>query len=181
MTTLQSEMVRLFLVSYDEFKMRLQRRLGSEHLASDVLQETYLRVYGLSQGITEVKNPKAYLFRIALNIAADQRSAGARLLTGEEVEELLNLADERLDPARVVAGQNDIRTLIEALCELPPRRRQILVAARLEHIPHVDIAERHNVSTRTVEKELKVALAYCAERLEKKSLQQFGLGAVKPS
>ncbi|MCC4261606.1 MULTISPECIES: RNA polymerase sigma factor [Halopseudomonas] len=181
MTTLQSEMVRLFLVSYDEFKMRLQRRLGSEHLASDVLQETYLRVYGLSQGITEVKNPKAYLFRIALNIAADQRSAGARLLTGEEVEELLNPADERLDPARVVAGQNDIRTLIEALCELPPRRRQILVAARLEHIPHVDIAERHNVSTRTVEKELKVALAYCAERLEKKSLQQFGLGAVKPS
>lgn len=167
MTTLQSEMVRLFLVSYDEFKMRLQRRLGSEHLASDVLQETYLRVYGLSQGITEVKNPKAYLFRIALNIAADQRSAGARLLTGEEVEELLNPADERLDPARVVAGQNDIRTLIEALCELPPRRRQILVAARLEHIPHVDIAERHNVSTRTVEKELKVALAYCAERLEK--------------
>lgn len=167
MTALQNEMVRLLLASYDELKVRLKRRLGSEELASDVLQETYLRVYRMSEGL-EVKHPQAYLFRMALNIAADRRDADARLLTGEEVEELLNISDETQDPARIVAGQNDIRTLIAALCELPPRRRQILVASKLERTPHADIASQHQVTTRTIEKELKAALGYCAERLQGK-------------
>ncbi len=33
----QSAMVKLFLASYDDFKARLKRRLGSEDLACDVL------------------------------------------------------------------------------------------------------------------------------------------------
>lgn len=180
MTAMQSEMVRLFLASYDEFKARLKRRLGSEDLASDVLQETYLRVYGLAGG-TEIKHPNAYLFRMALNIAADRREADARLLTGEEVQELLHSTDEKLDPARVVAGQAEIRSLIDALCDMPARRRQILIAARLDEVPHLQIAERHRISTRMVEKELRAALSYCAERLERKSMQRFGSASVKPS
>ncbi|WP_313054851.1 RNA polymerase sigma factor [Pseudomonas lopnurensis] len=177
---MQNDMVRLFLASYDEFKARLKRRLGSEDLASDVLQETYLRVYGLANG-TEVKHPNAYLFRMALNIAADRRDANARLLTGDEVEELLQSTDEKLDPARVVAGQNEIRLLIGALCELPARRRQILVAARLDDVSHLEIARRYRISTRMVEKELRAALNYCAERLERKSTQRFASASVEPS
>ncbi|GLZ24003.1 ECF sigma factor VreI [Stutzerimonas stutzeri] len=180
MTAMQNDMVRLFLASYDEFKARLKRRLGSEDLASDVLQETYLRVYGLASE-TQIKHPNAYLFRMALNIAADRRDADARLLTGDEVEELLQSTDEKLDPARVVAGQNEIRLLIGALCELPARRRQILVAARLDEVPHLEIAKRYRISTRMVEKELRTALSYCAERLERKSMQRFGPASVKPS
>ncbi|VFT33503.1 sigma-70 factor, ECF subfamily protein [Pseudomonas aeruginosa] len=93
----QSAMVKLFLASYDDFKARLKRRLGSEDLACDVLHETYLRVDRLDDAL-EVKKPQAYLFRIALNIAADRREGDARLLTGEEVAELLQVADEGLGP-----------------------------------------------------------------------------------
>lgn len=127
----QSAMVKLFLASYDDFKARLKRRLGSEDLACDVLHETYLRVDRLDDAL-EVKKPQAYLFRIALNIAADRREGDARLLTGEEVAELLQVADEGLDPERIVGGHAEIRRLLEALCELPARRRQILIASRLE-------------------------------------------------
>ncbi len=118
----QSAMVKLFLASYDDFKARLKRRLGSEDLACDVLHETYLRVDRLDDAL-EVKKPQAYLFRIALNIAADRREGDARLLTGEEVAELLQVADEGLDPERIVGGHAEIRRLLEALCELPARRR----------------------------------------------------------
>ncbi len=50
----QSAMVKLFLASYDDFKARLKRRLGSEDLACDVLHETYLRVDRLDDAL-EVK------------------------------------------------------------------------------------------------------------------------------
>ncbi|HBO0460127.1 TPA: RNA polymerase sigma factor VreI, partial [Pseudomonas aeruginosa] len=70
---------------------------------------------------------------------------------------------------------------LEALCELPARRRQILIASRLEETPHAEISRRFGISTRTVEKELKAALWFCAERLERKVIQRFGPGAGKPS
>ncbi|CAN7473808.1 RNA polymerase sigma factor [Pseudomonas solani] len=173
-------MLRLFLASYEEFRTRLRRRLGSDDLANDVLHETYLRLDRMDEP-EGVQKPGAYLYRMALNVAADRRAQDARLLTGEEVEDLLHLAEEHLDPAVIVGGQIEIRALVTALAELTPRRRQILIAARMEEVPHLEISRRFGISTRMVEKELKAALGYCAARLERKVVQRFGPGAGKQS
>ncbi|WP_434568456.1 sigma-70 family RNA polymerase sigma factor [Pseudomonas sp. Z3-8] len=176
----RSPMVKLFLTSYEDFKVRLRRRLGSEELANDVLHETYLRVDRMGD-TPEIVQPNAYLYRMALNIAADRRQSDARLLTGSELEELLQISDEALDPARVVGGQKELQTLLKALYELPARRRRIFIAARLEEAPHLEISQRFGISTRMVEKEIKAALGHCALRLERKVIQRFGPGAGKPS
>ncbi len=176
----RSPMVKLFLTSYEDFKVRLRRRLGSEELANDVLHETYLRVDRMVD-TPDIAQPNAYLYRMALNIAADRRQADARLLTGDEIEELLQVCDEALDPARVVGGQKELQVLLKALYELPARRRKIFIAARLEEAPHLEISQRFGISTRMVEKEIKAALGHCAQRLERKVIQRFGPGAGKPS
>lgn len=176
----RSPLVKSFLTSYEDFKVRLRRRLGSEELANDVLHETYLRVDRMVD-TQEIAQPNAYLYRMALNIAADRRQADARLLTGDEIEELLQVSDEALDPARVVGGQKELQTLLKALYELPARRRRIFIAARLEEAPHLEISQRFGISTRMVEKEIKAALGHCAQRLERKVIQRFGPGAGKPS
>ncbi|SFW14266.1 sigma-70 family RNA polymerase sigma factor [Pseudomonas sp. NFACC04-2] len=176
----RSPLVKLFLTSYEDFRVRLLRRLGSEELANDVLHETYLRVDRMV-GTPDIAQPNAYLYRMALNIAADRRQADARLLTGDEIEELLQVSDEALDPARVVGGQMELQTLLKALYELPARRRRIFIAARLEEAPHLEISQRFGISTRMVEKEIKAALGHCALRLERKVIQRFGPGAGKPS
>jgi RNA polymerase sigma-70 factor (ECF subfamily) len=81
----------------------------------------------------------------------------------------------------VVGGQREIQSLVKALYELPARRRKILIAARLEEAPHLEISQRFGISTRMVEKEIKAALGHCAKRLERKVIQRFGPGAGKPS
>ena len=58
----------LLLADYSGIDQRLTRRLGSADLASDVLQETYLRIEAMTD-VGSIQSPKAYLFRIALNIA----------------------------------------------------------------------------------------------------------------
>lgn len=172
-------LIRRFLTSYDAMKVRLRRRLGSDDLANDVLQETYLRVDRMDADTAPAK-PDAYLYRMALNVAADRREADSRLLTGAELEALLQVSEDQ-DPARIVGGQKEIQSLLGALYELPSRRRRIFIAARLEEAPHLEIAERFGISTRMVEKELKAALTHCANRLERKVIQRFGPGAGKPS
>ena len=170
----------LFLDHYEGFRKRLRRRLGSDDLALDALQETWLRVERMG-GSEPQRNPVAYLFRMALNAATDQRIAHSRVLTGAEVEALMDEAADHLDPATVAFSQSEMAALAAALRELPERQRAILIAARIEQQPIDSIADQHGVSSRMVGKDLKKALQHCAGRLDRPLVQRFGPGAGKPS
>jgi RNA polymerase sigma-70 factor (ECF subfamily) len=163
----------LLVDRYAELKHRLARRLGSTELAAETLQETWLR---LDRPGTPgaLDKPVAYLFRVALNIAADRRKADVRRLALSEIEILRHLDDGELDPERITESRSEIAELAKALDELPPRARAIFIAARLEGVPHRVIANRHGISVRMVEREMRRALWHCAERLGRISPRRFG-------
>jgi RNA polymerase sigma factor (sigma-70 family) len=164
---------RLLVSGYDDLKARLRHRLGSEALASEILHETYLRLHRLNAA-EPVQSPKAYLLRIALNLAATGRKADHRRLTRSEVEVLCYGSAYAADPAEIAEARSEIEALQRAVNDLPARRRAILIASRIEEASHHDIARRFRISTRTVEKELKLALIHCGERLDRKVVQRFG-------
>jgi RNA polymerase sigma factor (sigma-70 family) len=167
---------------YEDFRRRLAHRFGSADFATEILHETYLRLDRGSAELGAVQSPNAYLFRTALNVAADyHRQAESRRLGQREVDILRRIADGALDPAKVVEAHLEVATLEKALEELTPRRRAILIAARLEEVPHAEIAARFAISTRMVEKELKHALLHCSLRLDKKLTRRFGPRGPEPS
>src|SRR5262249_18370909 len=147
-----SRLMRVLTQDYGSLKGQLARRLGSEDLADEVLQEAYLRLQRME--VPSVKHPKTYLFRVALNIAADRRRSENRRLARSEVEMLLRVELDELDPERIVQARATVRQLIEALNELPPRRRAIVIAARVEGRPYAEVAARFGISTRYLEREL---------------------------
>lgn len=165
---------------YDELKSALTRRLGSEDLAGDVLQETYLRL-GRPARIGIVASPKQYLLAIATNIARmgfrrDRRSANL-----SDLDAALGFVDETPGPLQSVEARQEIEALQRAFDELTPRRRQIVFAARVEGARLSDIAEQMGISQRLVEKELKIALMLCGARLNREIVQRFGPGASRAS
>jgi RNA polymerase sigma-70 factor (ECF subfamily) len=173
---------QLLVERYDDLRRRLARRLGSAELATEVLHETYLRLNRDSAELGMVQSPNAYLFRTALNVAADHhRKAEGRRLSTLEIDTLRGVADAAIDPARAMEARLEVTTLERALEELTPRRRAILIAARLEDVPHVEIAARFGISTRMVEKDLRAALLHCSERLEKKLTGRFDPNTSKTS
>ena len=156
----------LLLADYADLTKRLTRRLGSSDLAGEALQETFLRLERTAE-IPSVRSPKAYLFRMAVNVAADRRRAEARRLTASEVDSWLDIVDESPDPCRNVEARSEVEALKRAIAELPARRREIFLAARLEDIPTGEIAKRFRLTRRTIEIELKHALEHCASRLKR--------------
>ncbi len=163
----------LLVDHYAELKRRLASRLGSTDLAVETLQETWLRLERPGNpGVLE--RPDAYLFRMALNIAADRRDSDRRRLTLSEIEMLRRRDDDELDPERIAASRSEMAVVVRALHELSPRCRAILIAARLDGLPHELIAARHGISTRMVAREVKRALDHCGERLGRISRQGFG-------
>lgn len=151
---------------YDDLKRRLARRLGSSELAGDALQDTWLRLHG-KHAAGAVVSPGAYLFRMAFNVAIDRQRAESRRLSASEVESILEIADPAPGPAEVAQTRSDLDALVRAMEELPKRRREILLAARMEGLTQPEIARRFGISLRLVELELQRAQEYCAVRLNR--------------
>lgn len=162
-----SESTRLFLRNllisrYTTLRSRLQRRLGSEDRAEEALHETWVRLETMPE-LGPVKNADAYLLRMATNVVIDQSRREYReiQLAEAEVEELFEVPDELADPERIVDARRKVEALIAILGGLTPRRRKILIAARLNGQLNTEIAKRMGISLRLVEKELSEALKYC--------------------
>jgi RNA polymerase sigma-70 factor, ECF subfamily len=177
---------RHLLGSYQELVRMLARRLRSVEQAEDALQDTFLR---LERGgeIGEVKSPRGYLLRMALNIAAERRrgesryvgvpgagkedaaatSAGPtvlrRLTVSDGLDVILRI-DDAPGPEQIAADRSELKKLAKIVAELPSRRRAIFMAAWVEGRSHQEIAKSFGLSLRSIQHELKLARHYCLSR-----------------
>lgn len=167
-----SEEVRLALIEfltqrYGDLKRRLTRVLGSDDLAGDALQDTWLHLRRL-EGLAPVLNPRAFLMRIAVNIALNSLRRQSRVVPASEVNDLLDIADDAPGPEHTAEVRAEMSELLRILGKMPARRRDVLLLVRWEGLPQKEVAERLGVSLRTVEHELKRAHDFCAERMKGK-------------
>ena len=155
-----SEDTQLVLLNYlgrhdASLKQRLTRKLGNADDAGDALHDTWLRLKGNEDHGT-VQNPGAYLSRMAVNIAVDVQRRQSRLLSGDEVEELLEeIEDPAPGPARTAEIRSDLDAVLTLLDRMPERRRAVALLVHAEGLTQNEAAQRLGVSLRTVEYELK--------------------------
>ncbi|WP_076866182.1 RNA polymerase sigma factor [Bradyrhizobium mercantei] len=173
---------RLLVDDYHGLKERLGRRFGSFDFATEVLHEVWLRLQRADAGTaaTVVKNPRSYLYRVALNIAADRRRSDRSRLAAADVEAIHQRAQDDLDPARITEARLELAALAQAINAMPERRRAIFVAARLEGLPYKMIAARLGVTVRVVDRELAIALEHLGKIWEKANAAG-GTGGQGPS
>ncbi|HZX78191.1 RNA polymerase sigma factor [Lysobacter sp.] len=164
-TSASPSLIDFLTLRYDDLRRRLTRRLGSAELASDALQDTWLRLHG--KPVADAVSPGAYLFRMAFNVAIDRQRSESRRLTTAEIDDLLDVADPSPDPADSAQTRSDLEMLVQAMEELPERRRAILLAVRVEGLTQPEVARRFGVSLRLVELELQRAQEYCASRVDR--------------
>ena len=152
-------LVALLISSYADLRQRLAGRLGSSEAAEEALQDTYVRLQRTDvQG--ELRNPRAYLITMAVNIASNRVRAEARHLSAADVEDLLALADDSPDQGRVAEARSELAAVDRALQALPPRRRAMFRGLWVENLDYKKIAADFNVSERTVRNEILLATRY---------------------
>ncbi|MGJ7542480.1 RNA polymerase sigma factor [Variovorax sp. LT1R16] len=160
-------MLRSALIQrYDQIKQSLSIQLGNAELAGDALHEVWLRLQRDGHVAGPVANPQAYLVRMGVNLAIDIRRSQSRMLSVEDLQELMSvIPDPAPGPAQIAEARSELEALKAVVNEMPARRREILLLVRWEHWPQREVAKRLGVSLRTVECELKTAQEYCAARL----------------
>jgi RNA polymerase sigma factor (sigma-70 family) len=156
----------VLIQSYEQIKRSLSIQLGSPELAGDTLHDIWLRLQRDNHIAGPIINPQAYLIRMSLNLAIDVRRSQSRMLSAEDVQELMSvIPDPAPGPAQIAEARSELEALRAAVNEMPARRREILILVRWENWPQREVAKRMGVSLRTVESELKAAQEYCAARL----------------
>ncbi|HET7131315.1 MAG TPA: RNA polymerase sigma factor [Gammaproteobacteria bacterium] len=132
--------------------------------AEDVVQETYIRLVNAKTLERSEARARAFMFKTATNLAYDRFRA--RRVRGVQSDERLgDLASDAPSPERVVAFEQGVELVKRALLELTPRCRQVFLLRTAEELGYDEIAQRLNVSRRTVEREMQTALELCQERL----------------
>ncbi|RQO56235.1 RNA polymerase sigma factor [Paucibacter sp. KBW04] len=142
---------------FSRVRAALMRRGRSTHDADDLVQEAWIRLarYELDQPVP-VERPEAFLMRTALNLSIDAHRA--RVNHGEEVlvEEVV-LLDTAPGIEAVVLARERMARMSVCLNRLNEKTRDIFLANRIDGLTYREIAERHGLSTSTVEKHIAKA------------------------
>lgn len=117
----------------------------------DLAQETYLRLLR-ARDLSEVRNPQAYLIRVAGHVVAEWRHSQppSNLLSGLEDQELV---DEQA-PEFEIDFDLSRQRLQAALMKFSPVMRAVLVLRLRDDRSYKDIARELNLSERQVKRYL---------------------------
>lgn len=151
---------------YADLVRYLTRRTGDAGRASDIAQETYVRIASSEADMSAVENDRAYLYRVAGNLAVDSLRREYRQstwLSGEEPGD--DLVDPAPSPEQVAIGRDDLRRLDAVLDGLPPKARLALLLFRVDGLSHAEIAARLGVSSSMVAKYIGQALRHCRDAM----------------
>jgi RNA polymerase sigma-70 factor, ECF subfamily len=123
------------------------RQCGDSELASDIVQETFMRLVRRPPRDT---SPRAWLFQVATNLAREWGRTGARrdrLLRVVPLDALHS--DAPLGPDADVVAREGHDAVQTALASLPERDRTVLLM-REEGFTHAEIAAAVGTTTKSV-------------------------------
>ena len=149
---------------YRELVCFLNARLGNRQVAEDVVHDAYLRVLERSSD-TPIEQPRAFLYRTALNLVVDDHRRNA--LRRTEPLDVLDSEESCFIPSphKVLDHGQRLDMLQRALAELPRLCRESFLLRKIDGLSHLEIAGQLGISRALVEKHIVNAMKHCRTRM----------------
>jgi RNA polymerase sigma factor (sigma-70 family) len=164
MALLETDLLRIFLGARQELQRFFVRRVQCADTAADLVQEVYLKLPHLHPSPCSEPAVRAWLFRVAANLAIDHARREKR--HGELIEAHFpedGDSPSAPDPDKWVLAHEQLDRIQDALAALPENCTEVLYLSRVEGLSHAEIAEKFGISKSWVEKLLLRALNHCRQ------------------
>jgi RNA polymerase sigma-70 factor (ECF subfamily) len=148
------------------------RMLGDRQAAEDVTQEVFLRVHKAAATLDPARDPRPWLRTIAANLVRDHwRSFGARgsrqsVPVDEDPEIAPPLPGDGPAPDAGLLADERAAAVQDAIAQLPPDLREVVVLRDYEGLDHGTIARLVGANDAAVRKRYSRALARLGELLK---------------
>ena len=157
----REEFKDLFDAHFDIVRNYIFYRSGDSELATDIAQETFMRVWE-KQLKFETNKTKGLLFKIAgdLFVSSYRKQKTALQFRLNSKPEIADHSPE--DRMQFEELKKKYET---ALAQMPEKQRVVFLMSRMEHLKNREIAEILNLSIKAVEKRMKQALDHLREAI----------------
>jgi len=165
---LRNNEVKSFDILFEKYSAKLYRfsfsLLKNHEDSKEIVQETFFRVWDKRREIDSSKSFKSFLFTISYHLIIDQ----LRLkLKDQEYRKFLKeyFKAEEVKVDSVTDYETLNRQSASIIDELPAKRKQIFTLSREQGLSHKEIAAQLNITVKTVENQINLALKLIKSRL----------------
>ncbi|MGM0934798.1 MAG: RNA polymerase sigma factor [Bacteroidota bacterium] len=156
----------VFPLIFDRYWKRLYsyafKLYRDDKICEDIVQEIFISLWEKASE-SQILNLEAYLLRsVKYRVANHIRS----LKFSTSQEEILNSIPYPSNSVLNLEYQEFENEVLSKVKKLPPRCREIFVLSRFDNYSNSEIAQKLNISVRTVEKQISNALSFLKINLE---------------
>jgi len=149
------------------------RKYTLDHVESEeVVQQTFLKLWEIRESLSFEKSVSAYLYQSVRNQSINYLKQKSIFSKNKE-DYALKIKQAKLFSA--ISEENGASAMLaheleqqinQAIDNLPSKCREIFLLSRTENLSIKEIAEKLNISTNTVQKQISIAIAKLREMLK---------------
>ncbi len=143
----------------------LKKRVFQREDVEDMVQETFLKAHKV-ENWEEVKNPEAYLVRVASNVARDKlRRQQKDLIEGSDDITALDVTSGGPNPEQKTEHQQDLIALEQVIAGLTPKVRQAIIFIKIMNLSYAEASKIMGITISTLENHIARGMADCRKKM----------------
>ena len=142
--------------------------LKSKQDAEEVVQNTFYKIWEKRHTLERDQPFKSFIFKISYNVTVDLLRE--RLKEKKYKDNILGKATINFNLDESIEFGDLLDNVNEIVKDLPPRKSEIYQLSRVHQLSYSEIAERLNISVKTVENSINFSLNFIKKRLGEDSL-----------
>lgn len=167
-TLSQQSVDTLYVTHHSWLRGWLRRKLGCREQAAELTHDTFLRIIAArnaARNAAEIREPRDYLATIAKGLVFDLFRKQA--LERAYLDVLATLPEANLPSMEERALMWEALLQIDRMLDgLKPKVRQAFLLSQLEGLTYAEIAQKLQVTKRSVSNYMTTALAHCYDLME---------------
>ena len=162
----RTQITKAFLEQQGPLKAFISRFIRRPQDIDDIAQETFIRAFR-AEKTAEIQYPKAYIYRVARNLAFETLKKKSNQLTSyieDSCDQNLLQSDENIEDNMVVIER--LERVKAAIVEMPPQCQRVFIMHKVYGFKYKEIAQQLGISVSTVEKHIMTGLKKCRQSVK---------------
>ena len=159
---------KLFVLGYSPLRSFCKKFVHVNEVAEELVSEVFFKIWNNRKAIVIASSPKSYLYTAVRNISFDHlRKEKKYSLTS--LDDAVTMPSDYFDPQRH-SELEELQMKIEAaVAKLPKQCRTVFLMSREQGLRYNEIAEKLQLSIKTIETQMGRALKSLRKSLERQN------------
>ena len=162
----RSKISSTFMEQQRPLKAFISRFIRRPQDIDDIAQETFVRAF-LAEQKGDIQHPKAYIYRVARNLAFETLTKKSAQLTSyieDSCDQSLLESEVNIEDKAIVTEKFD-RVKV-AIADMPPQCQRVFIMHKVYGFKYREISQQLGISVSTVEKHIMTGLKKCKESVK---------------